>query len=184
MSPDVADKFEKLDQIGLFDYFKKRSMPEFAEPYITEIVEIYVSAPNTDRERLLKMISGKNKAGMVFGWYARKLAARAVRYESQRDLRNGLIAIVIACEVTGSRDLLSPLCLLYDAALRLQVDPQVLFGTTCEGSPPVERWLAEFLARTPEQRSIKAFGFSEGVGPHGFDYLPLLAEYGGPTPLG
>jgi hypothetical protein len=32
-------------------------------------------------------------------------------------------------------------------------------------------------------QDIETFGFSEGTGPLGFDYLPRLAEFGGSTPF-
>jgi hypothetical protein len=76
------------------------------------------------------------------------------------------------------------LALLHNSALRLQEDPNALFGAISRiSTQPVSNLLETFLSRPPELKTIHAFGFSEGTGPDGFDYVPLLPEYGGPTPF-
>jgi hypothetical protein len=62
--------------------------------------------------------------------------------------------------------------------------PQALFSEASNMSAkPVMDLFVSFVLRPPDQRIIGKFGFSEGMGPEGFDYIPLLPEYGGPTPI-
>jgi hypothetical protein len=49
--------------------------------------------------------------------------------------------------------------------------------------PTTRTVFGEFVARPAEERALRAWGFSEGEGPLGFDYLPLLVEFGGPSQI-
>jgi hypothetical protein len=79
---------------------------------------------------------------------------------------------------------MAPLALLHNSVLLLQEDPQLLFErasiTSTQSAVVVFK---SFLNRSLEHKSIAMFGFSEGTGPLGFDYIPLLPEFGGPTPF-
>jgi hypothetical protein len=108
-----------------------------------------------------------------------------VRESSRTDLWNGLVAKLIAAGV-DFRDELPVMALLYNSAARLGENPGSLLEEVVKTFPAAEsgRKLFEmFLKRPDELKSIHSFGYSEGQGPHGFDYIPLLPEYGGPTPL-
>jgi hypothetical protein len=157
-------------------------MPDFVEPLVTELVITLVSAPESERPQLLSAITPELFG--TLGWYARMLAGRSVRDRSREDLWNGLVAIAIGVVKGDFRDAMSTLSLLYNSALRLKEDPRVLFEAASKlTTPSVAKQLEDFLDRPPELKSPGVFGFSEGVGPHGFDYVPLLPEYGGPTPF-
>lgn len=182
MTLDWSDTLDQLNKVRIFDYFKNRSMPEFVEPLVTELVSAFDSSPELRRRQLLSMVS--LELSSVLGWYARKLAGRAVRENSRTDLRNGLIAMAISVSNGDFREAMAPLALLYHSALLLKEDPKVLFETVSKMSTQSAVEIFEgFLNRPLGQKSIDIFGFSEGVGPHGFDYAPLLPEYGGPTPF-
>ncbi len=171
----------QLNKVRTFDYFKKRSMPDFVEPLVTELVTSFVSSDESDRQKLLSIVS--LELSDLLGWYARKLAGRAVREGSREDLWNGLIAMAISISKGDFRDAMAPLSLLYNSAVRLKEDPQTLFMAASKTSThSVVEVFEGFLQRPLEQKSIGVFGFSEGTGPEGFDYLPLLPEFGGPTP--
>ncbi len=119
MPVDLSEKVKQLNTVRIFDYFKKKSMPEFVEPYVTELVDRFTSCSEAERNQLLSLMSRESP---VFGWYARKLAGRAIRDNSQKDLWNGLMALVIFANKTDFRDLMAPLALLHHSALRLQQD--------------------------------------------------------------
>jgi hypothetical protein len=79
---------------------------------------------------------------------------------------------------------MSPLALLYNSALKLQVDPKIVFDKAARVSTAqAVELFKSFTDRPADQKSISTFGFSEGIGPSGFDYVPLLPEDGGPTPF-
>lgn len=182
VSLDPLEIVRRLRRVKIFDYFKSRSMPDFVEPLISELVASFSSYSEIQQQEVLSTISPE--VSSLFGWYARKLAGRAVRDCSREDLRNGLFALLISAHSGDFRDAMAPLALLYNSALRLQEDPKVLFEKASRASSqPVKNLLEEFLRRPIDLKSIQTFGFSEGVGPHGFDYAPFLPEYGGPTPF-
>jgi hypothetical protein len=172
----------QISGVKIYNYFKKRSMPEFVEPVVTQLVDLFEAAAESERRQWPSAIP--REAIHVFGWYARKLAGRAVREQQVMDVRRGLLALAIYASASDWRDAMSPLALLYNSALRLNEDPRALFESACDKcSQSVRDLFQGFLNRPPELKSIKTFGFAEGTGPYGFDYLPLLPEFGGPNPL-
>lgn len=179
---DWQSATRQLDEVKIFDYFKKRSMPDFVEPLVAELVTSVTSSP--ERYRHLLNSSMTSEFSAVLGWYARKLAGRAVRENSREDLWNALAAMAILASRGDFRDAMAPLALLHNSALRLHEDPKPLFERAAEiSTQPVRQLFSSFLDGPAEQISIRAFGFVEGVGPFGFDYVPLLPEFGGPTPF-
>jgi hypothetical protein len=171
MDSHLSEILERLNQVKIFNYFKNRAMPEFVEANVSELVEFFPSYTESQREQILS--SASPELSSVLGWYARKLAGRAVRERSRKDVLNGLIALAIAAQNWDFRDLMSPLALLHNSALRLQEDPRILFEEVSEISAQSARnLLKQFLARSPGLKSIHTFGFEEGTGPLGFDYVP------------
>ena len=183
MATEWSDILARLDTLQGYDYFKRRSMPDDFEPLVTELVTSFGAAPDDRRNELLARVSPE--ACFVLGWYARKLAGRAVREGSHPDLWNALVATAIRASKEDYRDVMSVMAILYNSAIRLDEDPRAPFTAAARTSTPAVVKLFEgFLNRPDDMKSISVFGFSEGVGPEGFDYLPLLPEYGGPDPLG
>ena len=179
---DWSNAIHQLSRVRIFDYFQERSMPEFVEPLVTEVVNSLSSIHESYRRQLLSAVSPELSS--VLGWYARKLAGRAVRDHSREDLVHGLVALAISASKGDFRDAMAPLALLYNSALHLQEDTKSLFEAASSlSTPQVAELFNSFINRPLDQKSIGVFGFSEGIGPFGFDYLPLLPEYGGPTPI-
>jgi hypothetical protein len=173
---------DRLSKTSAYDYLKNRSMPEFVEPLLLDIVKSFSSSSESQRRQMLTMMS--LRASDVFGWYARKLAGQAVRNQSVNDLSNGLVALAIAAPNGDMRDLFSPLALLYRSAVELKQDPAILFDAVSRlTTEPGRKLFKSFLNRPENLKSIDVFGFSKGTGPLGFDYVPLLPEFGGPTPI-
>ncbi|MEA2679615.1 MAG: hypothetical protein QOK03_1337 [Candidatus Binataceae bacterium] len=179
---DCSNAIRQLSEVRIFDYFKKRSMPEFVEPLVTRLVDSFSACPEPPRLRLLSAVTPELSS--ILGWYARKSAGRAVRDRSREDLLRGLVALAISGGKGDFRDAMAPLALLYNSALRLQEDPTLLFDAASRiSTPQVVQLFRSFVDRPAAQKSTSLFGFSEGTGPFGFDYVPLLPEYGGPTPF-
>jgi hypothetical protein len=170
-------EFEKVD---IFDYYKKREMPVFVEPLLERLVAGFPALPEPLREEITSSL-GVTTFGLL-GWYARRLAGRAVREASKSDLLKAIIAEVIGRK-WDPRDSMSGLALIVNSARKLGVSPGALADCLGSIAGAAHSVLDPFLARPTELQSIRVFGFSEGVGPLGFDYVPLLPEYGGPSPL-
>jgi hypothetical protein len=123
MISDWAGEFSRLKQLTIFDYYKK-GMPEFVEPLITELVSSFGTYSELEQRKIVTAavrpeISGK------FGWYARKMAGRAVRESSRTDLWNGLVAKLISAGF-DFRDELPVMALLYNSAARLGGESKIL----------------------------------------------------------
>lgn len=94
------------------------------------------------------------------------------------------MAIALEAGTSDYRENLAVVALLHNSARKLSDAPEMLFKTAAQlTGPRGAELLLGFLQRAPEARSIETFGFREGEGPMGFDYIPLLPEYGGPSPL-
>jgi hypothetical protein len=158
-------------------------MPEFVEPLVTGLVSSLGTYSDLEQRKILTALTPD--VSWVVGWYARRVAGRAVRESSRTDLWNGLVASLISAGV-DFRDETPALALLYNSAVRLGENPGLLFEIVVKTFPSAQsgRKLFEmFLKRPDELKSIDTFGYSEGQGPHGFDYIPLMPEDGGRTPL-
>jgi hypothetical protein len=175
---DVAE----LNDVSAHDYFKGRGMPSFIEPLISRLVEALVASPSGLSQEQWAQVS--RTAGDKFGWYARKLSGRAVRERSRIDLRNGLLAAGIAAHGGDVRDVVPLVALLFNSAERLGEDlNELVRGAAAKSPTEGAAMLREFLKRPRESRGVAVFGFREGVGPAGFEYLPLMIEDGGPSPI-
>ena len=176
------DTLNKIAGVHAFDYFKNRAMPAFLEPTLTTLITDVISMPDIERAALLAR--WHTDCSGPLGWYARKLAGRSVRNGSVQELERACVAIALASRTGDFRDELGVAALLYESAKRLAESPDALFERVSRlMDARGASLLRGFLRRAPHLRSIESFGFSAGRGPEGFDYLPLLAEYGGPTPL-
>ncbi|MEO8800978.1 MAG: hypothetical protein ABI551_24005 [Polyangiaceae bacterium] len=169
--------------VDAYQYFASRSMPAFVEPVAVSLVTAFKGATSVERAALLAVWPDRSCAAL--GWLARMLAGRAVRRNAHEDLENALVALVLDSEGADRRDQMAPMALAYDAAIRLGLDPLALLSHAASVAGDRGRGLVEaFVALPAPLRTIETFGFSPGEGPNGFDYLPLLAEYGGPVPFG
>ena len=95
-----------------------------------------------------------------------------------------MLAVGIASCFEDPRELASGIVLLFRSARHMSLDLNQLMRDTAALFPsPSADVLLGLLERSSTLQDIEAFGFVEGAGPYGFDYLPLLAEFGGPTPM-
>jgi hypothetical protein len=94
MTSDWTDEFSRLKQLKIFDYYKK-GMPEFVEPLITGLVSSFGTYSELEQRKIVAAALPPEISGN-FGWYARKMAGRAVRESSRTDLWNGLVAKLIS----------------------------------------------------------------------------------------
>jgi hypothetical protein len=81
-----GEAINQLSQVKIFDYFKKRRMPDFVEPVVTQMIKAFLSSDQNKRRELTSIMIPPETCSTL-GWYARKLAGRAVRDRPITDLR-------------------------------------------------------------------------------------------------
>ena len=95
-----------------------------------------------------------------------------------------MVAAALALQYGDARDCLPLLAMLVRSSEKLGLDPKkALLEVARCGDAKGRKEMEWFIERPLQLQELQAFGFSEGTGPMGFDYVPLLAEFGGPTPL-
>ncbi|WP_041289194.1 hypothetical protein [Kribbella flavida] len=110
-------------------------------------------------------------ADEVLAAFAERAASIAVRHQDSREVRAGLLAAVIALDLTtDQRDVVPVLALLYRATEMIGDDPALAFLTVTELCGGRTRPLREFLARSPADKTIQAMGYDEGDDGHGFRF--------------
>jgi hypothetical protein len=111
-------------------------------------------------------------ADRVLNVFAERAASITVRHQDVRELRAGLLAAAIANSITGDpRDTLPALSLLHRAAEMIGNDPRLEFSSVYEIWGGRESALANFLRRTPEDKTIEAMGYEEGDDKRGFRFV-------------
>jgi hypothetical protein len=179
---DPHATLRQLEQVDIFRYFKNRGMPPGIETLISQLLAWLRIVSGTERISVLQAATPKSV--MPLGWYARKAAGLSVRMNSVAILHDGVLALLLSTIGSSQCDSLPPLSLLYRSAVLLGVDARAVFAEQMQfcdniGSDVVRT----FLSRPDIATAFETFKFSEGEGPEGFDYLPLLPEFGGPTPF-
>jgi hypothetical protein len=116
----------------------------------------------------------------VFTAFAERAAALAVRRKSRDDIHQGLVAVALAYALTDDwRDVIGSLAVLLRAAEILALDPvgeitivaYTLAGATTKWGIGADDWLLSFAHRTPEDRSLTAFGYVESHDDDGFRFV-------------
>lgn len=103
--------------------------------------------------------------------FAERMATSAVRHKDPNLIHLGLLALGLDGWKSDWRDNATILCLHYDAALRLSIDPEQVFRNAgCLLSDKVNRSFSEFLARTDEDKALDAMGYATGRDEGGFRY--------------
>jgi hypothetical protein len=96
--------------------------------------------------------------------YGMRMAFLSVRAKKQIGIWHGVMGIVVDGDILDYRDVLSVATLLYDAALRLEANPAVLFQRGLRHATPKRRELLEsFLSGPDFTKSIRSKGF-EAIG--------------------
>lgn len=101
---------------------------------------------------------------------AQELAARAIRNQSAEDVKLGLLAVTLEGIRNDYRETCLALCLLYNSAKKLGLEPQSLFRHMAEyGNSNTKKFILEYLK--DGSKSLADFAIAENYGPNGFDYI-------------
>ncbi|MEY9894787.1 hypothetical protein ABIA35_008091 [Catenulispora sp. MAP12-49] len=144
------------------------SIPGPRDGEIASIVEQISTAEDFQRVN-----SGLNRtSARVLSAFAARTASLSVRNASVGQLRQGIIAILVAAGVEDDRELLIPLSLLFRAAELIGVDALEVVGDLLDSVS--SRGLAlirEFASRNPSDRAISLMGYREGEDRTGFRFI-------------
>jgi len=129
---------------------------------VSELVRLFANETASGRKRIWKMVNWKVSGVLVC--YAERIASFGVREKSRDRLWEGLVALVIENHFGDWRDNLRRLAPLYDAARKIGIDPDELFlevaGLILNN---VAISIKQFTERSPEDKSLNAFLYSESV---------------------
>jgi hypothetical protein len=107
----------------------------------------------------------------VLGAYAGRAATRAVREKDPKRLLQALVALVLSGLGHNSRDALTRMPLIEDAAGRLGVQlPHLIEDAADVVGHPGSVSLVSWLARQPEDRTLESMGYEAGSDESGFRY--------------
>jgi hypothetical protein len=102
--------------------------------------------------------------------FAERSASGAVRNNDPEQLRVGLIALLLALSQTESREGLMILAVIYDAMLRLRLEPSAFSDSVRQvvGELLISPF-ANFMTRS--DKTLRAMGYEEGADSDGFRYV-------------
>lgn len=106
--------------------------------------------------------------------YCERIASLAVRTGERKLLLYALATLGSVWNYGDAKDTLPILSLIYDAALRLGLSADDLFGEAqrlCFGNKPYRDELTGFLRRSAADKSIADMGYIAGIERSGFRYL-------------
>lgn len=104
--------------------------------------------------------------------FSERMASLAVRERSPNLVFAGLLALGVDGWRSDWRDNLVLLSLHYDAARKLNIEPDVVFGEAAKlFENKVSEAFGSFLRRSEEDKSLGAMGYREGTDNDGFRYM-------------
>jgi hypothetical protein len=132
-------------------------------------VRAFVAAAPLERRRIAAQ--GDQTLSRVLLVFAERMASLAVRVQSRTYLTSGMIALAAEGWMTESRENLSILSLLHDAAIRIGADPrETLEQVRQYATKSVTSSIEKFLKRSKEDKSIEAMGYVATADGDGFRY--------------
>jgi hypothetical protein len=118
-------------------------------------------------------------ARSVFLAYASRAAVRAVREQSSELLVMATVALVIGGLDNNDPDALTKVPQVEDASRRVGVHIADVFGPAMElVGPPGAVYLAQWLSREPEDRTLACMGYVAVEDDTGLRYVPLESKRG------
>jgi hypothetical protein len=172
MNTEVENRLRRmakqLAQPAISGYLQ-RPLPTELDHIVSDLLDDFAAAPSEDREKIIDALALKQSAGLLT--FAERMAILAVREGSVDRLKKAVLALVVEGFRWDERETILVLSLIAHSASKLGIEIGVLLDATKRVAPePVARHIAQFLARTPEDRSISAMGYSEVMTAEGFGY--------------
>jgi hypothetical protein len=144
-------------------------IPTKRDDEITNLLGEWRGLDSVPRDSAIQRIDPDQCASLLA--YSERMASLAVRNRDRNTLLLGLLAVGISGWRDDPRDGMMLLSLFFDAAQRLGVPPSSLFNDAGTLLPvDIGSELRAFLNRSPEDRSIRVMGYSDGNDADGFRY--------------
>lgn len=133
---------------------------------IRRLCRAYANATARQRTSLRRKVTPALAAALQhFAW---RMAVRALRTRSEEAIKLGLAALSIEDSRTDMRETLRWLSLLHHAAAKIPCDVERCFQLAAVlSSAETGDLLREFPARSPQDRAISSFAFTEGANDQG-----------------
>lgn len=153
----------------------RRQLPAPQDAQIGDLLEAWSRLGKKERAESCQSLSYHQS--LVLLGYSERAASLAVRQNRAHLIFLGLLALGVDDWRFDYRDNLVRVALHYDAALRLDVNPQAVFERAASLlEPTAARGLRAFLQRRPEDQSLKVMGSLAGTDEGGFRYLDAPFE--------
>ncbi|MBG6065770.1 hypothetical protein [Micromonospora ureilytica] len=148
--------------------YGRDSLPSARDGQIQDL--LLEVADGAEFEQIKRLMPGG--ADRVLNAFAERAASLAVRHQSARELRAGILAAAISQAITGDpREPLAALSLLYRASEIIGHDPNSEFATANDLSGGRANGLLDFLRRSPADKTIQAMGYEESGDEGGFRFV-------------
>lgn len=144
-------------------------IPSTWDQMLSEVVTKFIEAQPNERSRIVSLFTDQHS--FTFIAFAERMAAYAVRTGSKEKLFEGLAALVLDGGKFDSRENITVMAPLYDAALKIGVNPETLFTQAADlASNEVSDVLRTFPSRPDESKSLICMQFVESEDEDGFIY--------------
>jgi hypothetical protein len=145
-------------------------IPQGRDEQITTLLKAWTNLDHVSRTESAREIT-ENQASVLLA-YGERMASFAVREHDANFIFLGLLAVGLDGWRYDWRENVLIVPLFYDAATRLGVSPELIFGKTHTFlSEKVVNRLEGFLRRSPHDQSLAVMGYIAGADDQGFRYV-------------
>ena len=161
-----ADGLSMTENIG----YGQLPIPQRLDEKICRIIFRWTDLDESTRKRAGETIGESQRFTLLA--FSERMASLAVRERSPNLVFAGLLALGVDGWRSDWRDNAVLLSLHYDASLKLDIEPGVVFGKAGKLlTNKVSEAFGSFLQRSEEDKSLKAMGYREGMDNDGFRYI-------------
>lgn len=169
---NLSEMQEFLNEVILPKYHGsgKLPIPSKLDNKFTDFIDSYLELDDIDRDRIRKGLEEEHK--FFFLGFSKRMACLAVRKKSEKEIYRGLGAIFLQAGLGDFREDIIIFTLLYDAALKIGVEPDSLFLKAAKDFDYSEvSEIHKFLNRSDRDKTPKVMGYIEGADKDGFLYI-------------
>ena len=146
-----------------------RPIPCELDQIVQGLVELFMNATPAERGEIIATIPSDDGGFLIC--FAGRMATMGVREHSRERLLEGLVALIVEDYKVDFRDTLIRVAPIYDATLKIGVEPEELFSEAAAFySNETAIDIANFPARPQEKRTLAAMGYKESSDADGFKY--------------
>jgi hypothetical protein len=150
-----------------------RAIPDPLDTELREFADEIVE-PGPFAEARARLVENATPTARVLAVFGERMASLAVRGPDVGVLREGLTGTALACALNDdSREIVTPMSLLYRAAELIGADPDDEFAKAARrsGNAAAAEAFAAFTRRSAADKSPSAMYFVEGRDEDGFRFL-------------